>query len=168
MKPLRGIITVFVLAAYLLILAVYPFETSSDFTARLGQFWASFLRTFPTSTDQLAVSYLIKKSLLFIPFGFLLYYLLKSSKTTRATTIVLACACGILLSFFGELCQTLFAGRHASAIDILGKTTGSICGTFIAGCCPSGVAKRVEQVGWHVERSKVPLLLALMWAVFPA
>src|SRR5215510_4389181 len=152
MKPLRGIITVFVLAAYLLILAVYPFETSSDFTARLGQFWASFLRTFPTSTDQLAVSYLIKKSLLFIPFGFLLYYLLKSSKTTRATTIILACACRILLSFLGEL----------------GKTTGSICGTFIAGCCPSGVAKRVEQVGWHVERSKVPLLLALMWAVFPA
>jgi glycopeptide antibiotics resistance protein len=168
MTPLRGMIAVFVYTAYLLIVTVYPFEIASDFPNKLSGFGTSFLSTFPTSVDQLAMRNLIKKFILAIPFGILLYYLWSSLKRTKASAVFYACVCSVLINFFYELCQVFFAGRHASAIDLLSKTVGSFCGTLSAGFCPTGVSEQVRWVWWKVEKPKIPLFIALMLAVFPA
>jgi hypothetical protein len=171
LTPARGIIAVCAYTAYLLIVTIYPFEVSSKFPINLDQFGTSFFSTFPTAIDQLAVGNLIKKFVLSIPLGFLLYHPLSSFKRTRATTVFLACISSFLINFLFELCQAFFANRHASAIDLLSKTVGSSSGVLLARFRPTWVAEPLGRVWWRIEKSTLFLWLALLsafaWAVFP-
>jgi hypothetical protein len=79
----------------------------------------------------------------------------------------MACTCASLIILLVELFQSLFVNRHGQAIDLLVKTGGSICGAVCAGFCPTRVTEQLDRVWWHIQRSKVPLLIALLWAGFP-
>jgi VanZ family protein len=167
MTPWQGIIAAFVYTAYLLIVTLYPFEFTSDFQEKLEAFQASFLSTFPTHVDQLAMSNLIKKFILSVPLGIFLYYPVNTLKRTKLTTIFLACIFGLLINFFYELCQAFYAARHASAVDLLSKTVGAFCGTLISAFCLTRVPEPAKRVWRKAELAEVALFLAFIWAIFP-
>lgn len=72
----------------------------------------------------------------FIPFGFLLASLLRTSLRSNWKLALVTTAAGFLLSFVIELIQAWMPSRDSSLLDLLMNTTGTLLGTLIVvlGC----------------------------------
>ena len=128
MNPIRLTILVSMYSGYIVLATFYPFEFSQDLWNSLGQGFAGFFE-WPSLKD------FIENVLLFVPFGFLLYYR-RTSVTRKVLIISLAAIAGGAFSLAVELAQMGFPGRDPSAFDVLANTLGASVGAVLAARFP--------------------------------
>ena len=159
MNPIRLTILVSMYSGYIVLATFYPFEFSKDLWNSLGQGFAGFFE-WPSLKD------FIENVLLFVPFGFLLYYR-RTSVTRKVLIISLAAIAGGAFSLAVELAQMGFPGRDPSAFDVLANTLGAGCGAELAALWPSRTMDLAYRYLAGVEKAGIFMCMAILLAAWP-
>lgn len=143
---------------YLLILTMRPFEF---FALNKGNY--NLLESFYNQ----GIMDFVLNIILFIPFGFLVFLLIRNSSRKDYIKVLICVASGVSLSFIIETCQ-LFLPRDPELSDIFTNTTGALIGAIFGKLYDKKVIETVRCNLSKVQRSKSLLaaIIILYSAVF--
>ncbi len=147
LKP--EIIVLIVYLFYLFILTMKPFEFFVP--SEIEYHWSG-----QGFYNGLNVMDFVLNIFLFIPFGFLLFLVMKNALLRYYFKILF---CGILAAILSSIIETcqLFLPRAPGPLDIFTNTTGAIIGAALAAIRHSGVAEAIRHC-WDRLISSKPLL----------
>jgi glycopeptide antibiotics resistance protein len=146
---------------YLLIATFHPFilsDNSSELTARLLSEVFTFKR--PGTKD------FAQNVILFIPFGALFYFCLKSAQGSGSVAVISTLAAGCAVSLAIEAGQ-IFGARHPSLSDVVANSLGSVCGALISTSFPFRVRMALGRFWETLTTSKGFLFCILMFGAAP-
>jgi len=136
---------------YLIILTMSPFKFSVS-PDRYFELWESFY--------SVTIYDFISNVTLFIPFGFLLFLLMKNTGWKDYTKILICSILGTSVSFIVEIYQ-LYLPRDSTLSDVVINTTGAFVGAIVAKFYYNKTVE-IIRYGWvRIQRLKFLLILVI-------
>jgi VanZ family protein len=163
MNRWSGMPFVFLYVIYIAIAVFYPFEFSLDSGYSVDEFIKGFSTIIPITVERLVNKDFVINFLVFVPYGFLLYYSLTLLGKTSGNAILLASLCGAVLSFLIELLQVFLPDRYPSATDVLANTLGTFGGTLFYAL---GLSRFNDLSNRFLAWPKLPLF-AILYGALP-
>ncbi|MER3447002.1 MAG: hypothetical protein C4291_09240 [Candidatus Dadabacteria bacterium] len=149
LKP--EVLRLIVYLLYLLILTMIPFRFSIS-PGRYFELWESFYTV--------SISDFIINVILFIPFGFLLFLLMKNTVWKDYTKILICSILGTSLSFIVEIYQ-LFLPRDSTLSDVVINTIGAFIGAVVAKFYYNKTVEIIRYIWNRIQMSKFLLILLI-------
>ena len=146
---------------YLLVATFHPFVLAGNSAWPATRFLAEFLAVRAPGTKDF-----VENVWLFIPFGALLYWCLKSPQRSRTAVTVYALCTGCALSLAIEIGQLYFT-RDPSVFDVVANSVGAGSGAFIANLFPVRINGVLARSWERFVTSATLLFCVLLYGTLP-